>query len=58
MTVEELIDAGVCQDMDEALCMFPLECFEDWAAASNLARVGGVRITPEVQPPDSDGAQD
>ncbi len=33
MTIEELVETGVCEDIEEALCMFPVEVFEDLAPA-------------------------
>ena len=30
MTINELVESGICEDMEEALTMFPIEVFEDF----------------------------
>ena len=34
MTIDELIDSGVCEDMEEALAMFPIEAFLEFEPVS------------------------
>jgi hypothetical protein len=48
MFVDELIRGGVCEDLEEALSMFPIETIDDFRPARRTGGPG--EPTPEKRP--------